>query len=171
MGFTMASCSANITIKGVVMPSVSAGSNHVGASEMCTPQVSCPSGWAAAKPVEGKTPVPASTADNFRISRRLRPSTESVTMWSPFRACLCGLHRRKPPYLHETRLSDHRALWRLLHCDCEFRSGSRADEPPPLLAITARDSCTPSNRLSSEIHNDLRLVPIPAVSSCNKILA
>jgi len=46
-------------------------------------------------------------------------------MWSPFRACLCGLRRRKPPYLHETRLSDHRALWRLLHCDCEFRSGSQ----------------------------------------------
>src|SRR5262249_25743125 len=47
MGFTMASCSAYITMKGVMIPGVSAGSNHVGANEMCTPQVSCPSGLAA----------------------------------------------------------------------------------------------------------------------------
>src|SRR5262245_36465715 len=47
MGFTMASCSAYITMKGVMMPGVSAGSNHVGANEMCTPQVSWPSGPAA----------------------------------------------------------------------------------------------------------------------------
>ena len=40
IGFTMASCSAYITMNGVMMPGVSAGSNHVGASEMCTPQVS-----------------------------------------------------------------------------------------------------------------------------------
>src|SRR5262249_16843591 len=29
---------------GVMIPGISAGSNHVGASETCTPQVSCPSG-------------------------------------------------------------------------------------------------------------------------------
>ena len=39
-----ASCSAYSTMKGVMIPGVSAGSNQVGASEMCTPQVSCPSG-------------------------------------------------------------------------------------------------------------------------------
>src|SRR6476469_3859409 len=47
MGFTMASCSAYITMNGVMIPGVSAGSNHVGANEICTPQVSCPSGLAA----------------------------------------------------------------------------------------------------------------------------
>src|SRR5215813_3249060 len=47
MGFTMASCSAYITMKGVMIPGVSAGSNQVGASEMCTPQVSWPCGAAA----------------------------------------------------------------------------------------------------------------------------
>jgi len=31
---------------GVTMPDVSAGSNQVGASEMCKPQVSCPAGAA-----------------------------------------------------------------------------------------------------------------------------
>ena len=34
-------------MKGVMMPGVSAGSNHVGASEMCTPQVICPAGCVA----------------------------------------------------------------------------------------------------------------------------
>src|SRR5512132_3626233 len=34
-------------MKGVLMPVVSAGSNHAGASEACTAQVSCPSGAAA----------------------------------------------------------------------------------------------------------------------------
>src|SRR5713101_7943260 len=34
-------------MKGVISPGVSAGSNHVGASETWMPQVSCPSGLAA----------------------------------------------------------------------------------------------------------------------------
>src|SRR5262245_34785969 len=34
-------------MKGVTMPGVSAGSNHVGASEMWTPQVICPAGCVA----------------------------------------------------------------------------------------------------------------------------
>ena len=34
-------------MNGVMIAGVSAGSNQVGASEMCTPQVSCPSGAAA----------------------------------------------------------------------------------------------------------------------------
>jgi hypothetical protein len=34
IGFTSASCNAYITMKGVMIPGVSAGSNHVGASEM-----------------------------------------------------------------------------------------------------------------------------------------
>jgi hypothetical protein len=35
-------------MNGVTIPGVSAGSNHVGASEMWTPQVTWPSGAAAA---------------------------------------------------------------------------------------------------------------------------
>src|SRR4029077_2249620 len=35
MGFTTASCSAYITMNGVMIPGVSAGSNQVGASEIC----------------------------------------------------------------------------------------------------------------------------------------
>src|SRR5437870_2055692 len=46
IGFTMASCSAYMIMNGVMIPGVSAGSNQVGASEMWTPQVICPSGAA-----------------------------------------------------------------------------------------------------------------------------
>jgi hypothetical protein len=48
IGFTSASCSAYSTMKGVMMPEVSAGSNQVGASETWTAQVIWPEGWAAA---------------------------------------------------------------------------------------------------------------------------
>jgi hypothetical protein len=34
-------------MNGVMIPEVSAGSNHVGASEMCTAQLICPSGAAS----------------------------------------------------------------------------------------------------------------------------
>ena len=40
IGFATASCNAYSTMNGVMIPGVSAGSNQVGASEMCTPQVS-----------------------------------------------------------------------------------------------------------------------------------
>src|SRR5215472_11043517 len=46
-GLSIASCSAYFTMKGVMMPGVSAGSNQVGASDICTPQVSWPRGGAA----------------------------------------------------------------------------------------------------------------------------
>src|SRR5262249_23087919 len=36
--------------KGVTMPVVSAGANHVGASEVCMPNVICPSGAASDRP-------------------------------------------------------------------------------------------------------------------------
>jgi hypothetical protein len=47
IGFTMASWSAYITMKGVIMLGVSAGSNHVGATETGTAHVSCPPGTVA----------------------------------------------------------------------------------------------------------------------------
>src|SRR6516165_7573714 len=71
MGFTMASCSAYITMKGVMIPGVSAGSNHVGANEMCTPQVSCPSGLAA-QAESGAPTIRARTA-RARACRRVVP--------------------------------------------------------------------------------------------------
>src|SRR3989442_3216316 len=48
IGFTSASCRAYRIMNGVPIPGVSAGSNQVGASEMCTAHVICPSGPAAA---------------------------------------------------------------------------------------------------------------------------
>src|SRR3989442_12890700 len=42
----MASCRAYMIMNGVMIPGVSAGSNQVGASEVWTPQVICPSGAA-----------------------------------------------------------------------------------------------------------------------------
>ena len=44
IGFTMPSCSAYSTMKGVMMPGVSAGSNQVGASDTWIAQVSWPCG-------------------------------------------------------------------------------------------------------------------------------
>src|SRR5262244_1048420 len=69
-----------------MIPAVSAGSNHDGASDTCTPQVTCPSGFAAAaEPVEQRTPEPAKAADIFRMSRRLGSPTEWVAILAPFR--------------------------------------------------------------------------------------
>src|SRR5215813_3555589 len=100
MGFIRASCRAYITMKGMRVPGVSAGSNHVGAKETCTPQVSCPPGWAApAEPDERKTVEPASAAEIFRISRRLTSPTEWIAILGPFRDGRGRLHSiiRVPP--------------------------------------------------------------------------
>src|SRR5262245_18027415 len=73
-------------MNGVMMPSVSAGSSQRDASVMCTPHVIVPSGAAAAgaaRPLE-RTPEPASAADIFRISRRVRSPTELVAILSLF---------------------------------------------------------------------------------------
>src|SRR5262249_62127163 len=60
IAFTSASWIAYMTMNGVMIPWVSAGSNHVGASEMWTPHVIWPSGVAAA----GVTAARAATASN-----------------------------------------------------------------------------------------------------------
>src|SRR4026207_1476894 len=57
-GFTRASCRAESAVNGGMMPAVSAGSNQVGASEMCTAQVAWPSA-----PAAGHAVTPASRAD------------------------------------------------------------------------------------------------------------
>src|SRR5882724_9805588 len=44
MGLNMASCSAYISMNGVISPGVSAGSNHVGAMVTCIAQVIWPEG-------------------------------------------------------------------------------------------------------------------------------
>src|SRR5207253_4603292 len=48
IAFTSASWIAYMTMNGVMIPWVSAGSNHVGARVMCTPHVIWPSGAATA---------------------------------------------------------------------------------------------------------------------------
>src|ERR1700709_2481746 len=50
IAFATASCIAYISMKGVMRPGVSAGSNQVGASEMCAPMVSVPSEAASIGP-------------------------------------------------------------------------------------------------------------------------
>src|SRR5262249_40988690 len=107
IAFAMASCSAYITMKGIAVAAVSAGSNHVGAKETCTPKVSCPPGWAApAEPVERKTPEPASAPEIFRISRRLRSLTAWIVILGPFCVGLgintapCGVAPRKVNSAH-----------------------------------------------------------------------
>src|SRR5262249_13836739 len=68
-------------------PSVSAGSSQRDASVMCRPHVIVPSGAAApgaARPLETTTPEPASAADIFRISRRLRSPTQELAILFPF---------------------------------------------------------------------------------------
>src|SRR5215470_2226140 len=70
IGFTTASCSAYSTMNGVITEGVSAGSNHVGASEMCTAQVTSPSGAATA-------------GDAMRSSSRTNAAACSLTMSPP----------------------------------------------------------------------------------------
>ena len=48
IAFAMPSCTAYITMNGVMRLSISPGSKYFGVSVMCTPHVSCPSGEAAA---------------------------------------------------------------------------------------------------------------------------
>src|SRR5258708_1933266 len=72
MGFTSASCSAYKTIHGVMIPGVSAGSNQVGASVVCTPQVNCPCGPAAA--ANSGVPATIPKAASAKRSRRVTPA-------------------------------------------------------------------------------------------------
>ncbi len=68
IAFIIASCMAYSSMKGVMMPEVSAGSNQVGARETCAPMVICPS--AAAPAARGATPIMAAT-ERPRTPRRV----------------------------------------------------------------------------------------------------
>src|SRR5712692_10059548 len=65
MGFTRASSMAYRNRKGVMIPDVSAGSNHVGAILTCTAQVICPAGspfcalatWRRGQPCHAANPA------------------------------------------------------------------------------------------------------------------
>src|SRR5262245_27883067 len=57
-------------MNGVIMPGVSAGSNHVGARVTCTPQVRVPSAAAAGRCPAGGAPVRARTAIRTGASAR-----------------------------------------------------------------------------------------------------
>src|SRR4029453_9481701 len=56
-------------MKGVMIPDVSAGSNHVGASEMWTGQVICPAGASVARPGETATATRTRTSNETKRPR------------------------------------------------------------------------------------------------------
>src|SRR4030095_6282718 len=58
-----------MTMKGVMIPGVSAGSNQVGASEMCAPQIISPSG--AAAPGDGPRITSVRTSNGAKRPRTL----------------------------------------------------------------------------------------------------
>src|SRR6516162_1194351 len=60
-------------MKGVMSPGVSAGSNHVGANETCTPQVSCPCGVAANTRYGANVVAVAAAPAATRAARRVSP--------------------------------------------------------------------------------------------------
>ena len=76
----------------------------------------------------------------------------------------CGLHRQITGLLDLEDAIDISsrgpeliyAVPSQVHTRCRFRS--RADEPPPLPTVTARDRCTPSNEPGLEIPADWRFV-------------
>src|SRR3954469_12612817 len=82
IGFTMPSCSAYSTMKGVRMPGVSAGSNQVGASDTWIAQVSWPCG-SPAKASRGAKTAAAPTAAPARISRRVIPKPSRIATGVP----------------------------------------------------------------------------------------
>src|SRR5262249_24574550 len=79
IAFAIASCSAYITMKGVMMPNVSAGSNQIGARETCEPMVIWPSGAALA----GFVPAAkAPSAARHNISRRVTRAVSLLELGS-----------------------------------------------------------------------------------------
>src|SRR5262245_33816342 len=101
-------------MKGVMTPGVSAGSNHVGANEMCTPQVSCPSGpvalagpWAPTIEATMRSVKLPRTAARVlkRRSVLLRRTTleiaEANRLCVVVMACPPRLHRRTPRNIQE----------------------------------------------------------------------
>src|SRR5882762_8574961 len=81
-------------MNGVMMPVVSAGSNHDGASETCTAHVSCPAGGSERAGVA--TTIPRSTTRMVRISRSRdinRSGTRSVMR---ILLCVAKLFGAKP---------------------------------------------------------------------------
>src|SRR4051812_41349479 len=70
IGFTIPSCSAYSTMKGVMTPEVSAGSNQVGASDTWIAHVSWPCG-PPAKACRGAVTAAAHDAAPARMSRRV----------------------------------------------------------------------------------------------------
>ena len=113
-------------MNGVMMPGVSAGSNHVGASEMWTAHVSCPSGPAAsAVPLLAATMPRADSAITARrvgpegvacpvVARFARPR-EEINVLSPIVAShLVVLIGRRSVVPRLRRVSDHADALRAL---------------------------------------------------------
>src|SRR4029077_19707237 len=84
IGFTTASCSAYITMNGGMIPGVSAGSDPVGGSEICRPQVSWPCG-PAARPTPGAAAAANPAAVKASASRRVTPILFDTDLRFPWR--------------------------------------------------------------------------------------
>src|SRR5262245_40685125 len=91
-------------MKGVMIPGVSAGSNHVGASEMCMPQVICPAGCVARAgsmdALAASTRTPSAVAHHRpamagppQLVRRAPPCRERHCLFA-FRKLRMGCSRR-----------------------------------------------------------------------------
>src|SRR2546430_3012778 len=88
-------------MNGVTIPGVSAGSNHVGASEMWTPQVTWPSGAASAG-----TAAAAEISRTRTVTERrgLIMSLHGVGRWATVpRASHVALDRRRVEDFHRVR--------------------------------------------------------------------
>src|SRR5260221_8324290 len=85
IAFIIASCMAYSSMKGVMIPEVSAGSNQVGARETCAPMRSSPSGAALA--ALGARPIMAA-AERPRTPRRVVLREGGTMAYSPLCAVL-----------------------------------------------------------------------------------
>jgi hypothetical protein len=99
-------------MNGVISPGVSAGSKNVGASEMCTAQLSDPSGLAAAGPIGASTSSETATASTAMRMRRMRSSLTLGSDRRAHRRTAAGTHHCVDPPLGWNETTDQPATRR-----------------------------------------------------------
>ena len=128
-------------MNGVMMPGISAGSNQVGASEMCTPQVSCPSAPAAlAGPGD---PASRVTAKRATASRRVMGPTRPPVRGFTSRTMVGSLHP------NGSRLPSR---WRVI-VHSSWLSASKAPACPRLRRVVADSCCAPAHAGALQLAN------------------
>src|SRR5437868_1866978 len=119
-------------MNGVMIPEVSAGSNQIGASEMWTPQISCPCGAARAIPgAPAARPSAAIASTSRRVTPIPSPPGGNVPAFSRDEP-ICLLHAA--PVIGGAFFRE--VLSRALDRDVLVRSGigEGRDQPEPRLA-------------------------------------